>query len=347
MSESLPISIVMPVYNGEKFLREAIDSILGQTFSDFEFIIVDDGSTDNSRDVIRSYTDPRIRMVENKRNLGVSASRNKGMKMSRGKYIAMMDADDISLPKRFAKQYDFMETNPKIDVCGTQREDFGNRTKKFVVLNRHEEIVTNFLFSCKINQPSVFMRKDIMHSLEGLYNTEYRLTEDYELWIRLFLNGAKFANLDETLIRYRWHGSNVSVAFANEQRLEASEARKKLLEQLNIKDVDVKTQLHETLKSGKNLDQDTIERVYGWVGELLEANHKTGLFPEEVLKKRLARCWFRIHDASTYRGLVVWRSFFRHPVPGGTKQPGVFRKAKFLAKCLLRHQPPTPKQIPS
>ena len=336
----------MPVYNGEKFLREAIDSILSQTFSDFEFIIVDDGSTDNSLNIIRSYTDPRIRVIENKRNLGGSASRNKGIKMSRGKYIAVMDADDISLPGRFARQLAFMDANPHIGVCGTQREDFGNRTKKFVVLNKHEEIVTNFLFSCRINHPSVFMRKNILLSLGGFYNTKYRLTEDYELWIRLFLRGAKFANLDETLIRYRWHGSNASVAFSTEQKLQAAKARKQLFEQLNILAVDSKTELHETLRTGKNVDLEALDRVYGWIGELLAANQKTRLFPEELLKKGLANRWFRIHNASTRRGIPVLRSYYKQPLPR-VNHPGFYPMFKFLVKCLLRHGPPQTKKTPA
>ena len=338
MSESLPISVVMPVYNGEKFLREAIDSILSQTFSDFEFIIVDDGSTDNSLNIIRSYTDQRIRVIENESNLGGSTSRNTGMEMSRGKYIAVMDADDISLSGRFARQVSFMNTNPHIDVCGSQREDFGAKTNKFIVYKEHEDIVTNFLFSCKINHSSIFMRKDTLLSLDGFYDPTAQFTEDYDLWVRLFLKGAKFANLNETLIKYRWHESNASVAFADDQKLKASEVRKQLFEQLSINDVNAKTQLHETLRSGKNLDLHSLDKVYVWICELLEANQKTKLFSQKTLKKRLGRKWFMLHNASAKGGLAVLRSYFKKPAPSYADL-SIGLLAKFIIKCLVRHRP--------
>ena len=121
MSEAVQpkISVVMPAYNAENYIREAIDSILAQTFRDFEFLIIDDGSTDHTVEIIRSYSDSRIRLYQNERNMGVAATLNRGLDLARGEYIARMDADDISLPERFAKQAAYMDAHPDVAVCGS------------------------------------------------------------------------------------------------------------------------------------------------------------------------------------------------------------------------------------
>lgn len=113
------ISVLMPVYNSEKYLNEAIESILNQTFVDFEFIIINDASNDNSENIIESYQDSRIKYFKNEKNLGVAKTLNKGLKLAQGKYIARMDSDDISLPERLYKQFKFMEVYNDIDVCGS------------------------------------------------------------------------------------------------------------------------------------------------------------------------------------------------------------------------------------
>ena len=127
--KSPQISVVMPAYNAEKYITEAIDSILFQTFKDFEFIIINDASTDSTKDIIESYKDPRIKLVNNEQNKGVAKSLNIGISVACGKYIARMDADDIALPERFQKQFDFMEQHPNIDVCGSWAKKTGNENE--------------------------------------------------------------------------------------------------------------------------------------------------------------------------------------------------------------------------
>jgi len=117
------VSVLMPVFNGEQFLRPAMNSILNQTFTDFEFIIVDDGSTDHSREILNSYTDSRVRLICNESNIGLTDSLNRGLEAASGNYIARMDQDDISLPERLAKQVAFMDSHPEVGVCGTWAKD--------------------------------------------------------------------------------------------------------------------------------------------------------------------------------------------------------------------------------
>ena len=127
----------MPAYNAEKYINEAIDSILAQTFTDFEFIIIDDGSTDSTCAIVESYSDSRIRFFKNEHNLGVAATLNRGLDLARGEYIARMDADDISLPTRFEKQAAYMDSHPDVVVCGTGVECFGARHEtRFFFRNR-------------------------------------------------------------------------------------------------------------------------------------------------------------------------------------------------------------------
>ncbi len=119
MSENPKVSVIMSVYNGDKYLREAIESILNQTFTDFEFIIVNDGSTDNSLEIIESYDDERIKTINNKKNIGLTKSLNKALKFAKGKYIARQDADDVSLPNRFEKQVEYLDSHPEVALVGT------------------------------------------------------------------------------------------------------------------------------------------------------------------------------------------------------------------------------------
>ncbi len=203
------ISVVMPVYNGEKFLREAIDSILNQTFSDFEFIIINDASTDSTEDIIKSYDDKRIVYLKNSSNLGVACSLNNGLDIARGEYIARMDADDISLPERFAKQVAFMDKHKDIGVCGTWIEFFGERKGIFKNTVGKKQTKIDMLFSSCIAHPSVIIRKAILEKYDFFYNKNYEQVEDYELWCRISRH-YDIDNIPEALLKYRCHDKQVT-----------------------------------------------------------------------------------------------------------------------------------------
>ena len=200
------ISVIMPVYNTEEeYLREAIESILNQTYKDFEFIIVNDGSTNNAEDVILSYKDERIR-YHFQENQGIATALNNGFDMAQGEYIARMDSDDISLPDRFAKQVEFLDNHPDISVLGTWAKFFP--AKKNSVIDHPEfPCYIDFILSCKIVHPSAMLRKKSFDMYNLRYNKEFNSAEDYELWSRA-IGYLKFANLQEVLLNYRWHESN-------------------------------------------------------------------------------------------------------------------------------------------
>lgn len=205
------ISVIMPVYNGEKYLREAIESVLAQTYTRFELLLINDGSTDSSKDIILSYNDPRIRYIENERNLKLIATLNKGIDLANGDFIARMDADDVCLPKRFEKQVQFMKRHPEVAVCGTwayRIDGEGRITGKIKNIDTPELLQCLSYFSCPFIHPSVMAKANVLK--ENHYSSDMVDTEDLELWHRLMLKGYKFANLPQFLMKYRWHGENIS-----------------------------------------------------------------------------------------------------------------------------------------
>jgi glycosyltransferase involved in cell wall biosynthesis len=159
---TVEISVIMTVYNGEKFLREAIDSVLNQTFQDFELIIIDDGSTDSTLKIINSYSDSRIRLIENIQNRGQSYSRNLGIKESKGEYVAIMDADDIMYPSRLEKQLDFLQSQNRI-ICFSWA-DIINETGEWVKLKTHisdsQLIHAKLIFECPLIHPTAMWNKE-------------------------------------------------------------------------------------------------------------------------------------------------------------------------------------------
>ena len=209
------ISVVMPVYNREQYLKESIDSILSQTFTDFEFIIVDDQSTDSSWQIIQEYAakDSRIVAVKNTGKKGCYPARNCGHRLAKGKYIAVMDSDDISLPHRLQTQFDFMEKNPGIDICGSWLKSFGAEERVIQPLKNHENIRDFMFFSCAIPHQTAIYR---ISSQKLFYSEDHNSAQDYELFCRK-INELKFANIPEVLLLYRVHENQISSAKRNEQ----------------------------------------------------------------------------------------------------------------------------------
>ena len=205
------ISVIMPAYNAERYIREAIDSILRQTWSDFELIIIDDGSTDSTAAIIAGYTDNRIRFCPNAQNMGVAATLNRGLELACGAYIARMDADDISLPERFAKQAAYLDAHPDVTVCGTAIELF---------------------FPCGIAHPSVMMRRAAILELGG-YDPAFNGMEDYELWCRVAEKG-KIAVLPEILLRYRIHSGQVTQNPSPKFKEQMQNLKRRQLAQLGV-----------------------------------------------------------------------------------------------------------------
>ena len=202
--DELPISVVMAVYNTSPYLRECVDSILNQSFQDFEFIIVDDGSTDDGLSILKSYTDPRIRIIENKHDY--IDSLNKGLNAARGTYIAHMDSDDISSPERLSTQYNFMESHPKIVLCGSWHTIFGvgHPTTYRAFPCKYNEIVLNIIHGENpMSHPTVFLRREFLIAHQLQYSQDSIYAEDFRLWVEIIKAGGGVENLPVCIHSYR------------------------------------------------------------------------------------------------------------------------------------------------
>ena len=233
------VSVVMPVYNSEKYIKEAIDSILAQTYSNFEFIIVYDKSTDKTLDIIKSYQDKRIKII-NGENKGLAAALNKGILSSKGKYIARMDSDDISLPERFEKQVACLNNNPEIGILGTKAQIIENETitnkfflEDFYKYKNHifEIGIVDVLNTCVFCHPTVMFNKKILLKDNLFYDNSINGGEDQELWTRAVLK-TKLAILNENLLQYRVHNSNATDVNLEEGSNNTKIAKMKLLKKI-------------------------------------------------------------------------------------------------------------------
>ena len=229
--ESPKISVVMPVYNAEAYLSEAIESILNQTFTNFEFIIVYDASTDNSYKIIEEFLkkDKRIIFLINKNNLGLAESRTKGTKYATGKYLAVADADDISIPTRLEKQYNYLEKHSDFGVVGGFIQLFDSQTQKIIGVRKYYEDDSNlrkrlFLY-CPIAQPVCMIRKEVFDNI-GYYDPKYPLAEDLDLWFRIGTR-YKFANIQEILLKYRVHKNSTTISKIKKMEAMTLDLRKK------------------------------------------------------------------------------------------------------------------------
>lgn len=276
------VSVIMPVYNGERFLREAIDSILNQSMTDFEFLIINDGSTDGSEEIIKSYRDTRIRCINNSHNLGLVDSLNKGIDLAEGVYIARMDADDVSLPLRLEMQLSLIESE-NADICGCHwlvMSDSGKYIDAKLMPLNDDSFVLYLMYCVPFAHGSVFMRKNFIHTHNLKYEKGLR-AEDYDLWTRLYEHGARFVTVNEFLFHYRDHGSGISKRLAKSNAEETKKIRRSFIRnnaQACISSV--------TNMLNSELPLSVVERIYLILASfrLLTMRLSSGLFFKVVKK---------------------------------------------------------------
>ena len=304
------ITVLMSVYNNESFINEAIDSILNQTFSDFQFLIIDDGSTDNSVALIKQYDDSRINLVEKDNNTGLIDCLNLGMSLAKGQYIARMDSDDISTSDRFQKQLDILENNPEIDICGCWLQEFGKRDKVIKHKERHEEIVANMLWSCAMSMCSVLIDRK---AIEGYkFDENKKHVEDYDFWSRIAWS-CKFYNIQEVLYLYRIHEAQVSTVHKQVQ-IQGDIGIKLFL----FKKIGYDTQKYPDELIAKLLLLNGPFKVnefsifINWINDLIRSNKYTKAFNQRALESVLSflkeKTINKIYFSNTISGITKkWR----------------------------------------
>lgn len=279
------ISVLMPVYNCKPYIAEAVNSILSQTFEDFEFIIIDDASTDGTVEFIETFKDPRIQLIRKPHNSGYTNSLNMGLKIAKGKYIARMDGDDISYPDRFRRQLDFFQKYPEAIVCGTNY-----RIMQTGKVNHHpsslEEVKVALLSGCYVAHPTVMFKKEVLIANNIRYNPEYEPAEDYNLWVTLSQYGL-IGNLNEVLLDYRTHDRQVSILFSERQQRYTDHARLKMVEYLVPELNENQKKMHLSLMNPHGSKIFSGTEMKRWETLLLKENNVKNVFNQVILAQFL------------------------------------------------------------
>lgn len=257
----------MPVYNVGAYVSEAVTSVLNQTYTDFELLIIDDGSTDDTLQKLTAFNDPRIRIVSFEKNHGIVHALNQGIRMAEGELIARMDGDDVCLPQRLARQVDFLDHYPHVGVCGTNVQVL-NTGEKMVFPQDPHELKVRLLFSCPIVHPSVMIRRYILEEHHAYYDIDYQYAEDYALWVSLS-DLTYLSNVQEVLVLYRRHESQVTSRYAHIGLRNTDRIRMKQLHRLGIHPSDEEWDIHTSLG---DLGYAPPDLVRYWFDKLMDHN---------------------------------------------------------------------------
>lgn len=318
----------MSVYNGERFLREAIDSILIQTFTDFEFLVIDDGSTDSSAAIIQSYSDLRIIYIRNDKNIGLTESLNKGIALAKAELIARMDADDLAYPQRLAKQYEYMMKHPYCALLSSWARVI-SEDKKFVRLERYrsEFYYYNLTFECWMYHPTVMFRKQPLMMLGG-YASQY--SEDFDLFWRIS-SMFEIGNLAEPLLDYRISKSSLHAVVKKDEYAAANEEnvlrniRHYLGENYQINQISLQCLRHDFIPIAELNDIDAVLdtlKILDTITEKIRVCKNPNLHEADILEahyhKRnfiiieIAKRWTRQKAVELFIRTGSWMIFYRH-----------------------------------
>jgi glycosyltransferase involved in cell wall biosynthesis len=335
LSKHPEISVVMSVYNGARFLRESIDSVLQQSFTNFEFIIVNDGSTDESLSIIKSFNDDRILLIENEGNKGLIYSLNKGFSVAKGKYIARLDADDLCFSNRLSIQFEFMETHPEIGVVGSDYINFSSSFSRNCSTLKNPEILKAWLlFATPLCHPSVMIRSNVLAQEINPYDQEFLHVEDYELWTRIALNTG-LDNIAKPLLRYRHHPAQISQRARAEQLKGSKEIQRRYLSRLGFRFVESDIDLHNYISSGiKIQSSEKLFEIRNWLENLRQQNETTQVFNSTAFTHVLGRIFYEV-CGNTNLGLKAyffWRESELKNFYGNNFQ----FQLRQLLKCIFR-----------
>ena len=321
------LTVIMPVYNGEKYLEEAIDSILNQTFADFKLLVLNDNSSDSTPEILDTYQkkDNRVEIINKTKNEGPANLRNEGIERAHTEFIALMDADDIALPTRFEKQLAVFKNNPNIGVCGTWLTFFGDKQKLIKHSVNPEDLKVQFLSSCGIGNPTVMFRKSAIKDFK--FEHQYVPAEDYGLWSQV-IQVTDFYNIPESLLNYRWHPNNISQT--KEENLKKANVLIKKKQLLHFGINETNTNLDNYLYAvslKRDLAPEQIISVIEASKDLKSRNSETKYYNLEIFNKHIDTVIIRtIRNASSYN-----RKFFSYL----KNESGYFGQIPFVDKLVL------------
>lgn len=324
------VSVLMPVYNGERYLKEAIDSILNQTYSNFELIICNDCSTDNTQSIIKQYTDHRILYFENSKNRGIVYTRNKLFSLAKGIYLSIMDCDDIAQKTKFEKQIEFLEKNTSYGICGTWAKMIDSQKSTIGYLqppSKNEDIKINLMFQSSFVQSTVIMRKAAFNNIE--YNLDFPVAEDFDLWERLS-HKTNMYNIPSFLLYYRVHKNNISHEKEGLLKTKREQVIQREFNQWNnisfeeisafisIGNLEASNKLHDLL--------NTCQNAYH---KLILENKKTKIFQQNSLVAFLwYRYFFYCFYMKKYKAAILSLFKCRNPIAFSKLVTLLFKKTK-------------------
>ena len=304
--ENKPLcSVVMSVYNGEEYLKESIDSILQQSYVNFEFIIIDDASTDSSLEIIQSYDEPRIILIQNNKNLFLAASLNKGIRIAKGDYIVRMDADDVSMPERLMKQVSFMELNPQVGISGTCSEIIGYGMGHGNYSQDDQTIKFKLLHECHLLHPTLIIRKELIFDNDLFYNEEFRKNQDYELFLR-GIDITEYANLPDVLIEYRHTEENIKRESYNQQE-NIFGIQKQIFLKIGVEITATELELYKNINRQIYSDSmNIVDETYNLLTKMVNGNNRTLLFETKPFQDYLAELFENVCRNSTNSALSAF-----------------------------------------
>ncbi len=307
------LSIVMPVYNAEKFIHKAITSLLDQTFRDFELIVVDDGSTDKSLDVVTSFNDARIRILTNEQNRGIVFSRNRGNAAAKGRYIAPFDADDIARKDKFEKQIIFLEKQPEFGMIGSwallMDEQDNLLKKKWKVDAPPESIPAIQLFRNYFIQSAVVMRREAIPP--GNYTEGFDAVEDYKMWFEISRK-YKVWNYPDYLLKYRLHAESITQRQISEMNARDVKVYDFIFNALGMNLNEQQKALLLIIKGNEKInDTRQLGQIQHLLMHILRQNNISCVFERRELIKVLYNRWLKsCYKAGLYRCRVLHRFVF-------------------------------------
>ncbi len=301
--QKILITVLMPVFNSELFVKQAIESILNQSHQNFEFLIINDGSTDHSHAIISSFSDSRIKYVNNELNKGIVNTLNQGLTLSMGHYIARMDADDIAMPDRLSKQAAFLYANPSYKLCGSRAVAIDANGKEINNLNRPEhsaEIKVFNLFRNAFLHPTIMADAEVLKKFA--YSEDFKYAEDYFLFSQITM-AYPVANLNERLLHYRIHEESITSKKREEMVQSELKTTAYLLSFLFDKVDEQSLLIHHSILRPEGTDFSSQE-VEAHLINILKANRERQVFDQKVLRKQLQKDWFNYLLKSDNKSLL-------------------------------------------
>lgn len=304
------VSVIMPIYNSESYLAEAIESVLNQSYQNIEVVLVNDASIDHSESIAEKYISDRVRYIKNPQNSGVAYSLNRAIQLCCGDYIARMDADDISMPDRIKKQVAFMEANSTLAVSGSWVRHIG---KYKGVLEKKPSgsscIAAFMMLDNPVMHPTAIMRKRTLENYRLKYDAAYERCEDFDLWEKVS-QVAEIDNLPEPLLHFRVHAGSVTAKHCDEMWRKTYEILARGLSRIGVATNSSEIRFHRKISHGESAENIAeLIKAEKWFLKLLDANNKSMVHAESAMQEALGFAWYLLCRNSAKLGIKVWKTY--------------------------------------